>query len=238
LGLCHFAKCPAASACVQILYSEQGTGQAFIEVVVHPDVSPVYYYVNALGFACAGDYPQYVNTGAWYHTTHISKVFPNATHIKFFTDATTRKVSDEAADTLLNCLSASDRNIIDSIKRETQHMAHTSQPVLGQFSKDSIISYALYLAVSADKYKPFAMICAMPIFREDKGLFKPCFSLGNAEYVAIGNEVLKSRLVVDESTFVQIVRENPTSRTVCNLLMCLTLHQAGKGHYFDSAEFS
>jgi hypothetical protein len=108
---------------------------------------------------------------------------------------------------------------------------------LNRFSSDDIISFALYLGISQDPERPFGMISAFKIYREDMQIFKPCFTLSEHEYTAIGNNELKSRVLVDEYLFVDTLRKNQTCKTTCNLFFCLSLKLGGHGLYFDAEDF-
>gem|GEM_PF-6092001 len=174
-----------------------------------------------------------LSTSDLYADHPIMIKFPHATHIELCNNNPDRSLLGEDASLLFQRLSPVDQKLINNIWRfKPSHMInHTTDIRVGTFTSDEIVSFSLYIGIGSDTSNSFGLICAIPIYREDKELFKPCFSRAKCKYTAIGNPELKSSRVVDENKFLSTIRENPTSKTVCNLLLCLTLKNSGQGQY-------
>ena len=223
------------SDCLMVSVLAMGDIGPIIEVSINSIDRPLLYTVQGTSICCTGSGPKHAPVGAPNEYTKFHAVFSTATHVQCFLNRPDRSLSHEDALSIYKALSSTDKNLLNSYWRFI-HMDSNTQSSTS-FTSDQIVSFALYLGVSRDKYKPFAMISAIKIYQEDKDLFRPCISLGNAVYTAIGNPKLRSKVIIDEMTFLQIVRENPTCKTVCNIMFCLSLKLNGQGLYFDMEEY-
>jgi len=180
--------------------------------------------------------------------SYFHEVFNNATHIQCFMNRPDRSLNTEDALSIYKLLSDTDKSIINSNWRfknmgpiaSGEHL-NTSTSNFKQgansFSAEQIIGFALYLGVGDDRYRPCAMLSAIQVYKEDKDLFRSCIGFGTCTYEAIGYPELQSKIIIDENIFLQIVRENPTCKTVVNLLFCLSLKVEGHGLYFDADDY-
>jgi len=226
--------CPETMAATILAVGDTGP---IIDVTINSIDRSLMYILKGNLLCCAGDGPKHMAIGKGNEYTNFHNVFGNASHVQSFLNRPDRSLGTEDALSIFKALSPGDKVILNSYWRFT--FMNTNNPEQGakSFTSDQIVSFALYLGVSRDKYRPFAMISAVKFHPEDKDLFRTCVSMSPHTYTAIGYPKLRSQIIIDEAIFLQIVRENPTCKTVCNLMFCLALKLSGQGVYFNAEDY-
>jgi len=226
--------CPESMTATILAVGDDGP---VIDVSIDSIDRPLLYILKDGIICCGGTGPKHHAIVAPNEYSSFHKVFGTASHVQSFLNRPDRSLGMEDAISIFKALSYGDKVIMNSYWRFTFMNTNNPEQGVKTFTADQIVSFALYLGVSRDKYRPFAMISAIKIFQEDKELFRPCVSLSPHTYTAIGHAKLRSQVIIDENVFLHIVRENPTSKTVCNLMFCLTLKLEGRGLYFDAEDY-
>ena len=226
-----------------------GDNSCVVEVIISDLHLRIYYVVHANrnGIPMAifeGGNTQFIPVDTVPNSSaYLRKLFRSAKYFKCYDFVHEKRLSSGSLNCIINAMSETDKSILTELIGETSMRNPSAMPTIPEqvspftFSSADIISFALYLGVSQCKDVPFAMISAIQIYKEDIELFRPCFTLAKHYYTAIGNEKLRSRIMVDEVAFASTVLNNPTCKTSCNVMMCMSIRRNGLGLYFDATEF-